>query len=186
MEKEILIALIALIGVLLSVSVSLLASKNAVNTELRKLRFESKRFYDSKLLEARLSVYPRLYFLLSSFIKEAKYESIRRSTLETLLAQINEWDSKNAVFLSEHSGHVCYLFREDLWELLQKGDEELRRTLSSPDFLKDLTKMVQGVEVAIKSDLGIYGVEVADGQSAPKVIDKRVKYRDDLNITQDG
>ncbi len=180
MPKELWIALITFCGILLSAIMSLLISRNIVNTELKKLRYEMKKTYASKLLEARLNVYPTLYFLLSSFLKEARYKTIHKKTIETLLSQIDEWDSKNAILLGENSGRICYVFRENLWQLLHCTDEELKRNLSSTQFIEELRTEAQKLELAIKSDLGIYGVDLIDGEFGTGMTNDHKRVLDDL------
>ncbi len=180
MPKEIWIALIAFLGVLSSAVVSFLISRNIVNTELKKLRYEMKKTYASKLLEARLNVYPTLYFLLSSFLKETRYRSIHKTTIETLLAQIDEWDSKNAILLGENSGRICYIFRENLWQLLDCTNEKLKQKLESPQFIEELRTEAQKLELAIKSDIGIYGVDFVGGEFSTSMTSEHKRVLDDL------
>lgn len=160
MPKEIIVAIIALLGVVLSAFVSLLVSRRVVATESRKLRFEAKKIYDDKLLSVRVAIYPHLYFLLSSFIKMSRCKPINRDMLEELLNGMNEWDCKNAIFLSAHAGQACHDLRHYLSRLLTKSDKALARILSSPNFSNVLAERMRRVELGLKSDLGIYGVEI--------------------------
>lgn len=164
MPVEVWVSLVALVGVLLSVLVSLLISRSTVSTELRKLRFEAKKTYDSKLLDKRLDIYPGLYFLLSDFIKETHRKPVSKEMVKTLLGCIEEWDSKNAVYFSIDTANVCYQFRGYLVKLLRLSDEEFLKTFSSRKSVRALRDEAASLEFALKSDLGIYGIEDSDNE----------------------
>lgn len=159
MPVEILVALIAFIGVVLSVLASLFASLRATRTEVEKLRGELQQTYTGKLLERRLDTYPDLYKLISDFLKEIQFGTLTKPKLDKLLTEIIEWDSSHAIFLSMSAGSKLYDFRKKLsTELASTIDE----TLTGEEFLKDMRKQIEELEVALKNDLGIYVVEFSD------------------------
>lgn len=162
MSKELWIPLIALAGVLLSAVVSLLISRNAIGTELRKLRFEAKKTYDSKLLDRRIEVYPSLYSILSKFIKELRDSPPSKDMVKSLLTQVDDWDSRHAVYFSTDTGMVCYAFRKHLNELCKLKEEEFLKRFSTKEAVKELRDETASLEFALKSDLGIYGIEDSD------------------------
>ena len=155
MSNEILVALIALIGVLVSVAISLFSSMRLTNTELQKLRQEIQKTYSGKLLDKRLEVYPDLYYLLSDFAKKALFGTVVKRDLEKLLDQTNKWNSRHSILFSGQTNKVSYHFRKTLTELAQQGAD-------SPEALHSFIDMLSEFELALKSDLGIYVVEFAD------------------------
>jgi hypothetical protein len=162
MSPEILTALIALTGVVVSVTVSLFVNIRQTNTELQKLRSEIQQTYASKLLEKRLEVYPDLYFLLSDFMKKIEAGIASKSDIDELHHRTSDWNSRYAVFFSGHTGGISYRFRQMLLELTRMPDEEYRRKFESPEAVRELRHRVGEVELALKSDLGIYAVEFSD------------------------
>jgi hypothetical protein len=159
MSKEILVSLIPLAGLILSALASLLISRRVVAAESHKLLFEAKKVYDNKLLEARLATYPNLYTLLSKFIKGTRQQSIERSTLESFIAEVNEWDCTHAILFSTYAGKACHDLRHFLEDLLRENNETLIQSLSSQPVIRTLIGKIRKLELALKSDLGIYGVD---------------------------
>ena len=163
MSKEILVSFIPRAGLILSALVSLLISRRVVAAESHKLLFEAKKIYDNKLLEARLAAYPNLYTLLSKFIKGTRQRSIDRSTLESFVAEVNEWDCKHAILFSTYAGKACHDLRYFLEDLLREKNETLIQRLSSQAVIGTLIGKMRRLELALKSDLGIYGVDDIEG-----------------------
>lgn len=158
MPKEAIPPLIALLGVMLSIAVSLLTSRMVFKNEMRKLILEARKAYDSKLLEARLNAYPALYLILSRFAKQSRHEPISRDNMDSFLRDIDEWDSRNAILFSARTGHLCGSLRESL-EAWLVADVATRPGMST---LQDLIQKIGILELALKSDLGIFGVEDSD------------------------
>jgi len=156
MTNELIASMIAFSGVLVSVLVSYLASKRSIDNELRKLRIHAQETYHGKVLDARLSSYPQLYFLLSDLAKRIRRSGISKDLLESFIAQADDWDSRNALLMSLHGASTCYEFRAYVREFIQTmGDEPVP---VAPEFLKRIGLL----EFALKGDLGIWGVEGAD------------------------
>jgi hypothetical protein len=179
MPKEAIPPLIALLGVMLSIAVSLLTSRMVFKNEARKLILEARKAYDSKLVEARLNAYPGLYLLISKFAKQIRHEHISRNDIDSFLREIDEWDSRNAILLSARTGHLCGRLRESL-EAWLRADITTRPDVST---LQDLIQKIGILELALKSDLGIFGVE--DAGLDTKVVDSYNeiwrKYKDEAS-----
>ena len=101
--KEILAALIALVGIVLSVTISSLTSRRTIKVELSKLRFQIKGAYVEELLKIRISAYPRLYSHLAAFVRRIQYREVTVQEIEMLLRSIEAWDLENTIFLSSNS-----------------------------------------------------------------------------------
>jgi hypothetical protein len=158
MSIEIVTALIALGGVLLSVIVSLITNSRQTANELAKLRSEIQQSYAGKLLEKRLEVYPHTYALLSEFAKKLETGTFTIKDLESLYKDVNELNPKTSIFFSAHTGDVSFWFRKTLRDLLKLTIEELK----TPEKLGEIKKIVSRFELSLKSDLGIYVVEFSD------------------------
>jgi hypothetical protein len=170
-STEIVVALIALFGVLLPILVSLFVSKKTISTELRKLRFQAEQVFWSEILKRRMDTYPQLYYLLSEFNKKIEFtHQISKTDIESLSVKINEWDSENAIVFSRRTATLCYRFREMLWELIEESDEELKKKLSNQELLRDIYQKTGTLELALKSDLGIYGVDVSNAEDNIKTM----------------
>ena len=168
LPKEVIAAIIALTGVVLSIVISFVTSRRAIQLELRKLRLQAQQTYESKLLEIRLAVYPEVYSYLSSFIKEAQRNLLSKTAVETLLSKLDEWDSKNSIYLSGDASNTLYDFRAELFGLLKESDEELTRKFRSIDFLCKLRDQIVECELALRCDLGIYGLDFSEARDEMK------------------
>jgi hypothetical protein len=162
MSSEILAALIALVGVVVSVIVSLFINVRQTNAELQKLRSEIQQTYADKLLDKRLEVYPDMYFILSDFMKNIEDGIVTKTDVNELHQQTRDWNSRYSVFFSGDTGGISYRFRQMLSELIKMTDEEYRRKFEDPEALRELRHRVGEFELALKSDLGIYVVEFSD------------------------
>lgn len=162
MSTAIVTAIIAFTGVVASVVASLFTSKRQADIEVQKLRAEIRQTYAGKLLEKRIDVYPALYKLLSDFDKMLRLDKVSRSVVEELLRQIFEWDSENALIMSGYAGRILYEFRKLLMDWLQLPDNDFQRKFASSDEKWNRLQEVGKVELALKSDIGIYVVEFSD------------------------
>src|SRR5262245_60068507 len=127
MNKDILPALIALAGVVASSLIAFLTSLRVSSNESAKLRIEVKKIYDSKALEMRYSTYPALYALLSDFIKSMYgypgYTALSPEFIGRILLEINQWDSKNAIYFGPYTGRPCSDMRKLLRSLAELKKE---------------------------------------------------------------
>jgi hypothetical protein len=158
MSIEVVTALIALGGVLLSVIVSLITNSRQTANELAKLRTEIQQSYAGKLLEKRLEVYPQTYILLSDFAKKLEARTFTKRDLEILYKGINKLDSESSILFSGHTGNIAFYFRQFLTETLKLENDDLKK----PEKTKEIKKHIGKFELALKSDLGIYVVEFTD------------------------
>jgi len=155
MSNEVLVSLIALFGVLLSVTVSVFISLRTTNTEIQKLRTEIQQTYTGKLLDKRLELYPEMYYLLSDFRKKFDVADISKEDVKRLLKQTSEWNSKHSILFSGQTTLISVRFRKLLTRLVQDGFE-------SNESLRELIRTLAELEVALKSDIGIYVIEFSD------------------------
>jgi hypothetical protein len=136
--------------------------ENETNAELRKLRNEVQQAYAGMLLGKRLEVYPALYHHLSRFIKILEFGSVTKSDLQELRAQIEQWDNQYSLYFTGQTTDVFHEFRIMIAELSELSDEEVQAKISSNDEKIKLRRRVAEIELALKSDLGIYVVEFPD------------------------
>ena len=161
MHEEIIVAFIALGGVIISVLVSLYTSMRQTNTELSQLRAEIQQTYTDKLLEKRIEVYPSLYKLLSIFTKSiVSTQPTSLNQLQKLLRELSEWDVENAIFLSGKAFELSYRFRIQVSKVVGDPPDDL----ANVELLADLRRKADDVKLALKEDLGIFVVEFLDEQ----------------------
>lgn len=160
MKTELIPIYSAVISAAIAVLVSWFSSRRTVRLEIDKLRLSTQQLAFSKLLEVRIREYPKLYAMLSDLSK-ALDDSASPVDFEQLLSRVNEWDSQYAIFLGPETSNICYEFRTTL------------RAAAGPDF--NLTNKAQmrdaatRLELALRSDLGIHGIDVFDSDLSPKL-----------------
>lgn len=161
--KEVITALIALTGVLLSVSISLITSRKTVRIELSKLRFQLKGTYVGELLKKRIQVYPSLYSHLSAFVRKIQYLELTPDTIEMLLRNLDGWDLENAVFLSRASVKYFIELQNHL-AALTNTPAMLPELIASRKLEKDMLKLIGKLQLALRGDLGIYGFDYSTSE----------------------
>lgn len=156
----------AAISALVSAGVAWFTARRSVRTEIDKLKFAVQQKLLEQLVAARLEVYPELYFMISELPKAARMYVNNPATLRDLLDKVNAWDSKHAILLGPHTTNVCYEFRKALAEVVSLP---IKVSTAGHEVVGQTTVLFQKaelLELALRSDLGIYGVELAQAPDA--------------------
>ena len=159
MTTEIIVALLTLFS---SLVVAFITSMRVASTESQKLRIEIQQTYANKLLERRLDTYPTINELLSSFIKEIRLGPLSKNRLQEFRSQIELLDTKHSVLFSAHTGVVFHRFLMTLAILAEDSDGALEKRFADNEEVREFRHRIEEVELALKTDLGIYVVEFAD------------------------
>ncbi len=165
MNKEMIPALIAFIGVIVSSLIAFFTSLRVARNESAKLSVEAKKLYDSKALDMRYNTYPALYALCSDLVKSLRkfpgYAAIDPDLINRALLEINQWDSKNSIYFGPFTGIPCSNLRKLLKSLVGMKQEELEEWLTVQSNISTLTEAIRGLELALRSDLGAYGLDTS-------------------------
>jgi hypothetical protein len=143
-------------GGIIPAVVALITARRTAGTELTKLSVGVQQKVFEQLVGGRLARYPELYWLLSSFRKSTggpRPRTLDHAALDALLTAVNNWDSHNALFLGREAAHVCAKFRTNLWTL-----SETNRNATEEE-IDELVEHSTKLELALRSDLGIYGIQ---------------------------
>src|SRR5262249_26985029 len=128
------------------------------------------------LLGERLSCYRECFALLSEFLKVALgfrdlkngFRPVTISELSALNARLSDWDSAHALLLSGDAGGRFYQLRACIRDLLQSGQRpEQSDALNEKDFRR-LVKHIERVELALKTDVGVFAVDEFLALSRPE------------------
>lgn len=174
MDTAILTAGIAFVGVIVSLIGSLVIARKTVNLELRKARIQFQQAYLGELLKRRLDTYPKIYSCLSTFAREVREHRGSRSLIVSTKEQLNQFDSDYAIFFAGKTVEKCIDVRKTLSDLARKNDQELKALLSSREELNLLLETIGKYELALKSELGIYGFDYQplDGDMKARFVTK--------------
>ena len=108
MSTEIVTACIALAGVVASVAISLLTSRQQASIAVERLRREIHQDFSLTLFKTRLEHYPDLYQYLSDFKKVIQYEEVTRERLQSFFNKMQAWDSRHSILFGSDSGKLLY------------------------------------------------------------------------------
>ena len=162
MTPEVAAVAAAIIGGLVSYIVAHQTAVRTLRAEIVKLQVSTQSAAFVKLLEARLVCYPTLYSLISRFIRTVATPQMDTSAWANLLKEVEAWDIQYAVVLGPRTTNVCFQFRAQLGQAVQflafsRDLGEKREAIR-----ERLYRAAEALELELRSDLGIYGVEGAD------------------------
>jgi hypothetical protein len=171
MPAEIIAALIALTGVIVSVLLSYRTTVHQTNLEVSKYHEEVLQGFGAKLFEKRLEAYPILYSYLSKFIKVIEFGVPSKADIDELVCNMQDWDTHYAILFSAVTGRVSYETRKTAIQLGQMSPEALKQWASCTTELQATKHKLAELEIALKNELGIYTFE------SPTQMDVLKKYQ---------
>lgn len=145
----------AAVTALVSAVVAWYTARRSVRVEIDKLKVGAQQKLLEQLVAERLATYPALYSLMSDLVKTLEGHNNTQMSLNNVLKRVNEWDSKHSILLGPHTTNVCYSFRQYLKEVVNNPDAD------PEGYRIDLFRKAELLELALRSDLGIYGIELA-------------------------
>ncbi len=164
MDTKIVSAIIALIGVVLSVIISYLSTKKSLENETKKRELEFEQDFSNRILEKRLEKYPEINFELSHFIKELYGRKMTIEKFKNFKERIDKLNSENSILFSNRTTKIFFDFRiKTLYPIFEqveklKKDEELNDLLSG-DARRNLRLAIGDLEVRLKDEIGINLIE---------------------------
>ena len=164
MRPEFVPLYVAAVSATVAFLVALFTSLHTVRLEVEKVRLTTQQRAFEKVLEVRLKEYPKLYSLLSDLPKALEPGSDIVVPLGDLLRQVNEWDSQYSIFLSPDASNTCYEFRQQLLDLRKEHSGSIRDAIDEKG-RSSLLRWAERLELALRSDLGLHGMELAGAGS---------------------
>jgi hypothetical protein len=156
----------AAISALVSAGVAWFTARRSVAIEIDKLKLAVQQKLLEQLVAARLGTYPELYSMISELPKAARTDISNPASLQELLDKVNAWDSKHAILLGPHTTNVCYEFRQALAKGASLASKAPTEDHAAQGHTATLFRQAELLELALRSDLGIYGVELAQAPDA--------------------
>jgi hypothetical protein len=157
LDSKIITAAIAAAGVVISAFVAWIVAIRSSRTELRKQELALYQSYASTLQKERLKAYPIAYKLASNCLKTFTRSELTKEYLNRMLEDFQKWDSENSILLSNQSASVAFNFQSILSTLLVDGSEVI-----PSKSLHELAEYCEKLELALKTDLGVFAVEYED------------------------
>lgn len=160
MHPQVIAAVIAAIGVLISAALAFVVSRRQTRAQLEAARVESQTAFLGKLYETRLRVYPALYEFLGDLGGKVLSGDATVQDVQQTWDAIRAWDRQNALFLSSFSTKTMISLRGKLIPLTQLAPHELSKSRQKKELLPALIDM----QMCLKAELGILH---ADGFHSP-------------------
>jgi hypothetical protein len=156
-RPEFLAAIVSLSSAAVSVSATIYTNVLLAKIKRIEVQLQIRREMANRLLECRIERYPELFEKLSKCVKKIDYKQLRIEDIEGLLHDINEWDSRNAIFFTSDTAYISSKMRKFLARILESSSRE--ESFSFDSVIEDTRKSIVGMEISLRSDLGIYGVD---------------------------
>ena len=153
------VALIALGGVIFSAAISYIVSNHQASVSISNLETELESKYNVKLYEKRLEKYPELYEIVSHLGKDIRRIELPYSVLKDRLLELDEWDSKNAILLSQSSIELILEMRNILDGYTNFDQNYQPSKQVGREAREKIFKSALRLEEAIKKEIGIYNVK---------------------------
>jgi hypothetical protein len=155
------------ISVLAAAAVAWYTVQRSFRTELSKLQLGVQQNLLEQLVASRLRVYPILYAVASDIIKAVSDGSVTKIMMVDMFKKVQEWDSQNALLLGADTTNVCFTFRQSLREYVDYISENgLVMTNELQAHVNRLFNISQKLELGLRSDIGIYGIGLAENISS--------------------
>ena len=155
LPDNIVVALIALSGVLMSGLVSFVVSSLQSNTTASNLRVEVEQRYNQKLFEKRLETYPLLYRATSDLGKDLELPDLRYKVFLKSRERIDQWDSQNAVLVSPSVIALLLQLSNTLTDMALGRDQEALVTRGDRELVFEAALRL---EQAIRNEIGVYAI----------------------------
>ena len=155
--NEIIVALIALGGVIISVILSFIINQYQHKIALKKIHSE----FSGKLYSKRLETYLEIYELVSQFCRmiDSRVDDKKRISYEELYDFYNKYlikDSKSGLLFSSCMVKSSYNLRTEVKKILT--NHKIEDTFSK-NLMYNLRKSFSQVELSLKHELGVFGYE---------------------------
>jgi len=154
MDEKIVVALIALSGVIISVILSFIISYYQNKIALKKIHSE----FSGKLYSKRLECYLEIFELVSEFVKTIRSKSISYNELNDFYEKYSIKDSKLGLLFSSDMIKSSYNLRKEVIKILashKEGDTIGKNLLYKHNIGRFLAK----IELSMKHELGVFGYE---------------------------
>lgn len=152
----------ALISAIISAIVAIYIFRSSTRREIKKAQIGSLM---EKITDQRIKEYPILFQIISDMIKVLKCEphvmvelAFTKHYVLGCLARINEWDSRNSIFLGTDAISSIIGLRYTVYKLIKKYKHDDER-ISDIDDCNLIIRAIESLELSLKGEIGIFPLE---------------------------
>jgi hypothetical protein len=155
MTEKVIVSLIALSGVVISILVSSTIAFIQTKKSEENLKLELDKKFNEHLYKKRLDLYPDLYFALSELGKCLRKPEMTYLDAFKALDRIDEWDSKNAIFVSPVLIKLLLQVRNTIARSRKKQSDLVVTDKDRENYFKVALRLEQ----ALKNEIGVYSLD---------------------------
>ena len=152
----------ALISAIISATVAIYISRSSMRREIKKAQIGSLM---EKITDQRIKEYPTLFHIISDMIKVIKGEPhvggevmFTKGYVIGCLSRINEWDSRNSIFLGTDTIRSIIWFWHTIYKVIKNYEQDSGR-ISDIDDCNLLIRAIESLELSLKGEIGIFPLE---------------------------
>jgi len=139
-----------------------------IKLQSQEIRLQMKQQISVMLIGKRLEAYPRLYEVLSDFIKQTNMlmafnpDQITESDIENFLEKIRVSDTQISLLFSSQTGRQMRDLQNFLINILHDPKNLI------PSTLREAGEKARELEKSLRSDIGIYGMRFTEDEISPE------------------
>lgn len=150
-----------IIAATISAIISFVVALWTARSQVRNLIISAQQNALQQIIKARLDVYAGIYRPISQLVKDADSKTIDQEYLEKLRREFDDWDSQNAYLLGPDTTNTAYAFRQ----ILRKAEKLIIGENKNTGLIEDLLEHAEQLELGLRSDLGVYGLQLQRSSS---------------------
>jgi hypothetical protein len=151
MSDTVVASLISIVGILISVSVSVIITRVQYKIELEKIKRRLEQEYAKSLFDKRIETYPQLSSILGTYGKAIQYNKQNIENLAEFRNNLDAWNNQNGIFFSKATARLSARFRRYLHAILDGG---AKYEIQKEDW--DLiSEVIERFGMSLKSEIGV-------------------------------
>jgi hypothetical protein len=155
MSDTVIASIISIVGVLISVIVSVIITRTQYKVELEKIKKHLEQEYLKSLFDKRVETYPQLYNLLAGYGKIIQYNKQNTKSLIKLRDELDNWNNQHSIFFSRATAKLSSRFRAYLHSILSKGtNSEIQQ--EDWDLIHNI---MERFGMSLKSEIGVASMQ---------------------------
>lgn len=159
MKTEIATAIISFVGVILSITFSIISVRRSLKIEQSKIDKDIELLYIQEINKRRLQIYPKIYQEISIFLKVIVLNEINENSLLSHFNNLYSLNTQYSLFFSYETGN----FFSELLKLYFKKDKE-QEFIPTKENMDYLVIGLSNLKISLKKEIGVYLIEFRDPQ----------------------
>jgi hypothetical protein len=156
MSETILTSIVATLGIIISVTVSIITTRLQNKIELEKVKKELDQQYAKSLFDERVKCYPTLFKAFTDYGKKMQYGKQTSENLRQFRDTIDNWNNQYGIFFTRPTARLSARFRWYLHTLLEVEGNQI-----GEDDWEAIYTIIGYFEECLKAEIGVSRMEPA-------------------------